>query len=173
MINRSVKYLNKICNKKYQPLSLKQAKWVEGDVLTYRDLMRAYYLANGYDIEPAVERDTETGLPLLFEYSLPGVNKEGGKIKIPVSILYDSKAAYNTAAFAFQEEGQNRDSTIYAMLYRIINMGITCETESKKLEKMDQEKVMFKFFLGDIIVTEAENGLLYGLPVKYEVKEIK
>lgn len=170
MINRSVKYLNKICSKSYQPMSLKKVRWIDGDVLNYRDIMKAYYLANGYDFDPVVERDSETGLPLLFEYGLPGASKD---TKIPVKIMYDSKAAYNTAAFAFQEDGQTKDSTLYAMLYRIINMGITCETESKKLEKMEADKVSFVFYLGDVIMTNAEEGVIFGLPVRYEIKERK
>ena len=174
MINRSVKYLSKISNKKYQPFSLKTVRWTNGECLNYRDLMKIYYRANGYDIEPVVERDSETGLPMLFEYGLPAKNKQGKDYKIPVNIFYDAKAAYNTAAFAFQEEGRTKEEIIYGMLYRIINMGITNETESKKLEKADHDKVSFVFLLGDIIIGKNSEGKdVYGLPIRYEVRDRK
>lgn len=174
MINRSVKYLSKVCNKKYQPLSLKQVKWALGEVLSYRHLMRVYYEANGYDINPAIERDSETNLPLLFEYGLPAKNREGKDCKIPVRILYNDKATYNTAAFAIQEEGQTENEVIYAMLYRIINMGVTCQEESKKLETANHEKIAFEFFLGDLVIAQTVEGKnILGLPIRYVVKEKK
>ena len=41
----------------------------------------------------------------------------------------------------------------------------------EKLPQSDLYKVSFVFYLGDAIMTNAEEGVIFGLPVRYEVKE--
>ena len=170
-MNKSKEYIMLKSNQRRQPAVFKRTDWMHGDVEEMIEFLRKYYnqkLQTPFPDEPPKEE----GFVLLYDYNTSSVNEKGEAFNIPVKIMYDPGAKFNTFSCALRLEQQTDLDIKHALLAAIINLKIYNNTEGKKIKSINKKKLQIKMYVGDFVSGKAMSGEdIYALPLKFQVGE--
>lgn len=122
------------------------AKWAEGGIETILDYTKTVYKDRGLDYK-------EDGFPkkngnlLLYESKIP-IEKNGENKRVPVEVVYNSDAKFNTFTYIMRTQKKAIDASV-ELLHNVVTLQIPVTTGMKKVTNFDNQKIYIE--VGDIV----------------------
>ena len=147
-MNKSFEYIVKRCGDKKNPTWMKMIDWAHGRIEPIAEFIQKAYEDKGLDTIEESKLPREEGKIFLFEKEIPG-SKNGVDYKLPVKVLYDPEARFNTYAIT-ERAGLKKDIDVSEMLvYKIIGLQIPMTTAMTKIT--DFKNIEVVLYVGDIV----------------------
>ena len=160
-MNKSLQYLLSQMTKKKYPTKVRTADWVHGGVVEVPDFVRRVYEDRGFDCneEGFVEVN---GHLLLFEKPY-AIEREGKSFMIPVQILYNPEAKFNSLSIT-QTAGEKKNiDVITRLLYKVVTLEIPLTSGIKKIKDFSDQKIVIE--VGDVVYSRELPGETKERPV--------
>lgn len=154
------------------------AKWAEGGIETIFDYTKTVYKDRGLDYK-------EDGFPkrngnlLLYESKIP-IEKNGESKRVPVEVVYNSDAKFNTFTYIMRTQKKAIDASV-ELLHNVVTLQIPVTTGMKKVTNFDNQKIYIE--VGDIVWSgekevvdnEGRKGIqqLVAVPLRVEAMSVE
>lgn len=154
------------------------AKWAEGGIETIFDYTKTVYKDRGLDYK-------EDGFPkkngnlLLYESKIP-IEKNGENKRVPVEVVYNSDAKFNTFTYIMRTQKKAIDASV-ELLHNVVTLQIPVTTGMKKMTNFDNQKIYIE--VGDIVWSgekevvdnEGRKGIqqLVAVPLRVEAMSVE
>lgn len=146
-MNKSIEYLLAQSRKKYQSLDFKKIDWAHGEIETMEEFIKEVYRDAQLNYKPE-GFPRENGKLLLFFRELPA-EKDGVSYSVPVRVLYNPKAAFNTYLRVEVDKEKKRVDIVKTLVYQIISLQIPVTSGMRKITDYNTQEIVLE--AGDII----------------------
>lgn len=154
------------------------AKWAEGGIETIFDYTKTVYKDRGLDLNENTLPYRDDGL-LLYESKIP-VEKNGESKRVPVEVVYDPDAKFNTFTYIMRTQKKAIDASV-ELLHNVVTLQIPVTTGMKKVTNFDNQKIYIQ--VGDIVWSgekevvdsEGRKGIqqIVAVPLRVEAKMVE